>query len=234
MRLLALDTATEACSAAVFIDNEVSSRFEIAPRRHAELILPMIDEVMTQADVTLAQLDAVAVGGGPGSFTGVRIAMGVAQGIAFAADLPVIPISTLAALALEALRQSDNPPNNNIRNVAVALDARMHEVYWGLYQVDSSSAAVQALIPDCVSPPQQVPVAESNDSRVFAGAGSGWLNYSETLSQRLKVVSYQPDCYPSAAAIAQLAAIAWQQDKTKAIPAELAQPVYLRDKVTHR
>ena len=100
MRILAFDTATEACSAALLIDNELISRFEIAPRRHAELILPMIEEVMVQAEIKVTQLDAIAVGCGPGSFTGVRIATGVAQGIAFAADLPVIPISTLAAIAL--------------------------------------------------------------------------------------------------------------------------------------
>ena len=102
MKLLALDTATEACSAAVWVDGAVLERYELAPRRHAALILPMIEAVLAEAGLSPPQLDAIAFGRGPGAFTGVRIAVGIVQGIAFAADLPVIPISTLAALALGA------------------------------------------------------------------------------------------------------------------------------------
>ena len=102
MKLLALDTATEACSAAVWADGAVLERYEWAPRRHATLILPMIESVLAEAGLSVTQLDAIAVGRGPGAFTGVRIAVGIAQGIAFAADLPVAPVSTLAALALGA------------------------------------------------------------------------------------------------------------------------------------
>ncbi|VAW95489.1 tRNA threonylcarbamoyladenosine biosynthesis protein TsaB, partial [hydrothermal vent metagenome] len=91
MKLLAIETATDACSAALSIDGELRERFEIAPRAHTERILPMIDELMAEADITISQVDAMAFGCGPGAFTGVRIAVGVTQGIAFAADLPVVP-----------------------------------------------------------------------------------------------------------------------------------------------
>jgi tRNA threonylcarbamoyladenosine biosynthesis protein TsaB len=129
MKLLALDTATEACSAAVWVDGTVLERYELAPRRHAALILPMIEAVLAEANLSPLQLDAIAFGRGPGAFTGVRIAVGIAQGIAFAADLPVIPISTLAALALGAAQET------GYSRIAAALDARMGEVYWGVYAV---------------------------------------------------------------------------------------------------
>ena len=99
MKLLAFETATEACSVAVYVDGEVSERFDLAPRRHAELALPWADEVLAEAGIAKSQLDAIAVGRGPGAFTGVRLAIAVAQGIALALDRPVLPVSTLAALA---------------------------------------------------------------------------------------------------------------------------------------
>ena len=123
MKLLALDTATEACSAAVLADGEVLERYELAPRRHAALILPMIESVLAEAGLEISQLDAIAVGRGPGAFTGVRIAIGIAQGIAFAADLPVALVSTLAALALGTARDT------GATRIAAALDARMGEIY---------------------------------------------------------------------------------------------------------
>ncbi|MGB5065729.1 MAG: tRNA (adenosine(37)-N6)-threonylcarbamoyltransferase complex dimerization subunit type 1 TsaB, partial [Candidatus Competibacter sp.] len=134
MKLLALDTATDACSAAVWVDGVVHERYELAPRRHAALILPMIEAVLAEAGLRPAQLDAVAFGRGPGAFTGVRIAVGIAQGIAFAADLPVVPVSTLAALALGVGRETGHA------RLAVALDARMSEVYWGTYVVTADDA----------------------------------------------------------------------------------------------
>src|SRR5690554_2590516 len=106
MKILAIETATEACSAALLIDDAILERYELAPQRHNRLILPMIESLLAEAGIKISQVDAVAFGRGPGSFTGVRIAAGVAQGIAFGADLPVVPVSTLAALAQDALTEA--------------------------------------------------------------------------------------------------------------------------------
>ena len=134
MKLLALDTATEACSAAVWVDGGVAERYLLAPRRHAALIMPMIEDVLAEAGLGVGHLDAIAFGRGPGAFTGIRIAVGITQGIAFAADVPVVPISTLAALALGAAREFEQT------HIATALDARMGEIYWGVYRVDGDDA----------------------------------------------------------------------------------------------
>jgi len=224
MIILALDTATEACSAAILQDNELTVRFELAPRQHAELILPMIEEVMRQTGTSVNQLDAIAFGRGPGSFTGVRLAVSIAQGIAFAADLPVIPVSTLAAIAADVLRQKAPA-----HYAAIALDARMGEVYWGLYQADNS-LIVKAVGDECVCAAAQVPVTGIDTEHDGYGAGSGWHKYADVLTARLAVLSYQTDCYPNAGTIARIAAVALERGE--AVPAEQALPVYLRDKVT--
>jgi tRNA threonylcarbamoyladenosine biosynthesis protein TsaB len=224
MNILALDTATEACSVAILTDADVITRFELAPRRHAELILPMLEEVIAAAGIHVTQLDAVAFGRGPGSFTGVRLAVSIAQGIAFAADLPVVPVSTLAAMAAEVLQQ-----NRGADYAAIALDARMGEVYWGLYQPDEL-AGVNAITDECVCAAAQVPVAGMAGNGNGYGAGSGWHKYADMLMTALPVLSFQAESYPSAGNIARLAAIALSQGQ--AVPAEQALPVYLRDRVT--
>lgn len=217
MKLLALDTATEACSAAMWVDGAVLERYELAPRRHAVLILPMIESVLAEAGLSVGQLDAIAVGRGPGAFTGVRIAVGVAQGIAFAADLPVAPISTLAALALGAAQATGQA------RVAAALDARMGEVYWGLYAVGGEDA--QPLGEERVCAPETVAAPPGQ----WFGAGSGWVAYAETLAQRLTVSGWRSDCYPRAGDIARLAAA--PSRRSAWVAAEQVLPVYLRNEV---
>nr|VFJ96912.1 MAG: tRNA threonylcarbamoyl adenosine modification protein YeaZ [Candidatus Kentron sp. H]VFJ97120.1 MAG: tRNA threonylcarbamoyl adenosine modification protein YeaZ [Candidatus Kentron sp. H]VFK02851.1 MAG: tRNA threonylcarbamoyl adenosine modification protein YeaZ [Candidatus Kentron sp. H] len=138
MKILAIDTATDACSVALHLDGEYWGRHELAPRQHAEILLPRIRELLSEAGLSLNHLDALAFGRGPGAFTGVRIATSVAQGLAFGADLPVVPISSLHALAQGAWRERGE------RNLLAALDARMGEVYWGAYRV----AAAEALLSD--------------------------------------------------------------------------------------
>ena len=130
MKLLAFETATEACSVAVWVDGEVCERFEIAPRRHAELALPWADEMLAQAGVARTALDAIAVGRGPGAFTGVRLAIALAQGVALALDRPIVPVSTLAALALQA----------RAPRVLAAIDARMGEVYAAAFRCEGDNA----------------------------------------------------------------------------------------------
>ncbi len=132
MKLLAIETAAEACSAALLIDGEISLRYEVQPRKHSELIMSMLNSLLQEADLSPARLDGLAFGCGPGSFTGVRIAAGVAQGVALGADLPVVRVSTLAALAQGYFRQSGHT------SVLPAFDARMQEVYWGCYRLQDS------------------------------------------------------------------------------------------------
>ena len=131
MKILALDTATELCSAALYVDGECRVREDARPRGSGELILGMVAELLTEAALTLSQLDAIAFGRGPGGFTGVRLAVAVAQGLGFASGLPLLPVSDLRALAQQALLQPGAPPR-----VLVCQDARMAQVYWACYQAD--------------------------------------------------------------------------------------------------
>ena len=217
MKLLALDTATEACSAAVWMDGAVLERYEWAPRRHAALILPMIESVLAEAGLDVMQLDAIAVGRGPGAFTGVRIAVGIAQGIAFAAELPVAPVSTLAALALGVARATGQT------RVATALDARMGEVYWGIYAVAGVDA--EPLSEERCCAPEAV-IAPPGE---WFGAGSGWAAYADTLARCLTVGDWLGDCYPRAGDVARLAAV--PSRRSEWVAAEQTLPVYLRDRV---
>ena len=218
MKLLALDTATDACSAAVWVDGVVHERYELAPRRHAALILPMIDAVLAEVGLRLEQLDAVAFGRGPGAFTGVRIAVGIAQGIAFAAGLPVVPVSTLAALALGVGRET------GYARLAVALDARMSEVYWGTYAVTADDA--ELLGEERVCAPAAVTAPAGDD---WFGAGGGWRAHSTVLSRRLPVRGCLEERYPRAAGVARLAAVPRQ--RAGWLSPDLALPVYLRNEV---
>ena len=225
LRILALDTSTEACSAALFYDNELITRYEYAPRKHAALILPMLDSLLAEAAISLAQLDAIAFGRGPGAFTGIRIATSVTQGIAYAADLPVIPISTLAALAYATAQQQ------NVEHIAAAIDARMGEVYWGLYQADHDNG-VKLLVAEQVCTPELVTNATHIQSPLqwpWYGCGSGWASYAKQLQQRLPVDRYWGEQYPHAASIVQLAVSCFQHGLI--VAAEQALPVYLRDDV---
>ena len=218
MILLAIETATDACSAALAIGDEVLERFEIAPRAHTELILPMIDELMAEAGIRIAQVDALAFSRGPGAFTGVRIAVGVAQGIAFGADLPVVPVSTLAALA----------QGTSTDKVLAALDARMDEVYWGAYR--RNAAGVMELDgEECVSAPGEVPLPSGQG---WQGVGTGWAAYENALSGRCagQINGWDGAVFPRARDVAILGLAGYQAGQ--AVSAEQALPVYLRDKVT--
>ncbi len=218
MKILALETATEACSAALNIDGEIRERFEIAPRGHSTLILPMLKSLLTEADISLQQVDALAFGRGPGAFTGVRIGVGVAQGVAFGADLAVLPISTLAALA----------QTTGAMQVLAAIDARMDEVYWGAYRRDKNGL-MRLQGEECVVAPDATPAASGED---WLGAGSGWGMYGDHLRARHagQVAGVAADALPHAAAVSRLAVAAFGTGA--AVGAEQALPVYLRDTVT--
>ncbi|AKH19015.1 tRNA (adenosine(37)-N6)-threonylcarbamoyltransferase complex dimerization subunit type 1 TsaB [Sedimenticola thiotaurini] len=224
MKILAIETATEACSAALLIDEAVSLRYQVQPRMHSQLILPMMDELLAEAGLSLAQLDAIAFGRGPGAFTGVRIAAGVAQGAAFAADLPVVPVSTLAALAQRAFREL------GWRRLLPAYDARMQEVYWGAYGVDEQGLVVSQ-VADEVSAPDRVTLPEGDG---WQGVGAGWSSYRSLLEQRLAgaVEAVNGELLCSAQDVALLGAAGFAAGR--AVAPEQALPVYLRDKVALR
>jgi tRNA threonylcarbamoyladenosine biosynthesis protein TsaB len=224
MKILAIETATEACSAALAIDDSCLERFQLAPRQHTQLILPMIDELIQEADIKIDDLDALAFGQGPGAFTGVRIAIGVIQGLAFAHDLPVIPVSTLAALAQHVADKHDF--------VASAIDARMQEIYWGLYK-KNESGLMEVINEESVLSPENIDFATISEENWF-GVGSGWETYSEILEPKFSchLKGFEADIFPSAVDILSLAKPTFKANKQISI--EEATPVYLRNKVASK
>jgi tRNA threonylcarbamoyladenosine biosynthesis protein TsaB len=215
--LLALDTATEACSVAVLHDGKVLSHYEVIPRLHAQKLLPMIKQIMADIGAPLSAIDAIAFGRGPGAFTGVRIAIGVVQGLAFGLDRPVLPVSNLALLAQGAFRA------HGVQQVAAAIDARMDEVYWGCYAERAGEMRLQG--EEAVLAPETVALPDAASGEWF-GAGTGW-GYAERLA--VKPSAFDAAALPHAQDLLELARFAWARGE--AVPADMAQPVYLRDKV---
>ena len=232
-KILAIDTATEACSAALLIGDELTAEFKIAPREHSRLILRMVDQLLADAGLVVADLDAIAFGRGPGSFMGVRIAAGVVQGIAFAHDIPVIPISTLKAVALRASEQAQH------NNILVAIDARMDEVYWCAYYQTAPASGVKQwhnIGDECVVSPDKIQLPEilSGHDGEWLGAGTGWGSYAERLlaGGDFKLQGMLDDCLPSAEVIVKLAADELAAGNT--VTAAQAIPVYLRNDVAKK
>lgn len=223
MKLLAIETSTESCSAALQIDGEVISLSELAPRRHNEIILSMCEQVLVQGQTTLSQLDAIAFGRGPGSFTGVRLASSITQGIAMGQDLPVIPVSSLAAMAQAAFEEK------RVSNVLSCIDARMQEIYFGLYSLNDEQ--IMNLVDDeKVIPPHAINMDVDDDCY---GVGTGWKTYADVLHQALgKNLSYNASAFPLAEYVAKLAKVYFEQGK--AVSAVEALPVYLRDNVAQK
>ncbi|MFK5971335.1 MAG: tRNA (adenosine(37)-N6)-threonylcarbamoyltransferase complex dimerization subunit type 1 TsaB [Candidatus Marithrix sp.] len=218
MKLLAIDTSTEVCSCALYIDGETQFRSQFAPRQHTKLILPMADELLAEADIKPNQLEGIAVGKGPGSFTGLRIACGVAQGIAFAADIPIAPISSLATLAQAAYIETGE------QQILSIIDARMEEVYYGYYSLNAQGI-MQCQIADKIAKPDAIDLPTTER---WCGTGSGWI-YAEILQNKLKTLlqDYQIDKYPQANAMIPLALDAFKQGQV--VAAENINPVYLRE-----
>ena len=221
MKLLAIETSAEACSAALLVGGAVRERFEVQPQRQSELILPMMDGLLAEAGLSITALDALAFGRGPGSFTGVRIAAGVVQGAAYAADLPVVPVSTLAALAQGHWRVAGHA------RVLVAADARMNEVYWAACAADAAGV-MRVVGNEIVCPAADVPVPSSGG---WEGIGSGWPAYGETLLARLgdRLRQVCPTVHCHAQDVAAIAAADFAAGRCLAAASAL--PVYLRDQV---
>lgn len=222
-KILAIDTATENCSVALLVNDQVISRSEVAPRDHTKKVLPMVDDVLKEAGLTLQDLDALAFGRGPGSFTGVRIGIGIAQGLAFGADLPMIGISTLAAMAQASYRL------HGATDVAVAIDARMSEVYWARY-TRQENGAWAGVDEECVIPPANLVEEAQADEKTWITAGTGWAAYQDELANLPFAVSASEVLYPDSQDIVLLAK--QELEKGNTVPVEESSPVYLRDNVT--
>ncbi len=216
MKILAFDTSTELCSVAIFLDGKIFSREILAGRRHSELLLPMINETLAESELALTQLDGIAFGAGPGSFTGLRIACGVAQGLAFATNLPITGISTLEAMA-QKLGQ---------HKVIAALDARMGEIYHAAYIKFADKWKIISA-PTLCHPHHATLLSGDN----WIGCGSGFDAYKEELSARYigNILHIKQDIHPHAQEIAQLA-IPKFTDGSDTNPINAA-PIYIRNKV---
>jgi tRNA threonylcarbamoyladenosine biosynthesis protein TsaB len=235
-RLLAIDTSTEACSVALY-DGVTMREFAVdAPREHVQRILPMIDAVLAESGWTLRDLDAIAFARGPGSFTGLRICIGVVQGLAYGANLPVVPVSTLAALAQTAV---DTQQIHSGNYICSAIDARMDEIYCGWFRV-GDDGLVTAVSDEVVCKPEALPLLDvlqstantfqSKDNGVTSkcyGVGTGW-RYGERLPHFM-CTHTDADLLPRASAVARLALLEWNNGVR--LSANEAQPVYLRNEV---
>lgn len=222
-RILAIDTATEACSVALWNNGEKHALFEICPREHTQRILPMVQQILAESGVSLNQLDALAFGRGPGSFTGVRIGIGIAQGLAMGADLPMIGVSTLATMAQGAFRQM------GATQVLAAIDARMGEVYWGQYQRQNDGVWVGENTEAVFTPEraQQNVMALAGE---WASVGTGWGTYPDMAAATPITLVDGQITLPQAEDMLPLALVDFALGKMTAV--ENAQPIYLRNEVT--
>lgn len=222
MKLLALDTATEACSAAVWVDGQIHARFEIAGRDHTQRLLPAVAAVLAEAGVRYAQLDGLVCGLGPGSFAGVRIGVAFTQGVALAHELPVVGVSSLALLAQRALNAG------GAEQVLAAIDARMGEVYFQCFARDANGLA-RASSNAVVAAPDAVPFLLQPGP--WLAAGSAWATYRAELSARLacEISAIDGTALPQAADAFALAVPIFERGEAE--PADALQPIYLRNRV---
>ncbi|MCW5588162.1 MAG: tRNA (adenosine(37)-N6)-threonylcarbamoyltransferase complex dimerization subunit type 1 TsaB [Legionellales bacterium] len=219
LNILAIETSTDACSVALAQGHDIQEIFNLAPQQHAKIILPLIEELLKRTKVTRQQLDAIAFGRGPGSFTGLRLGAGIAQGLAFGLTLPVIGVSSLQALARLAYREFQ------AKNTLAAIDARKGEIY--LAQFQENNQQMNFITEEILSAPQ-LPAIDT--SQTWHVVGSGFDHYQPQLLTPNPQLIYHPDCYPHAQDVAKIAL-------EKIIRGEAgdpanAQPVYLRNKVT--
>lgn len=226
--ILAIDTSTDACSVAILTPSGVKQTLLIAPREHTQRLLPSVEALLAEHSLALSQFDAIAFGVGPGSFTGLRIGLSTAQGLAYGADLPLIPISTLQAMAQTALRLGTV---NSGQTIIPAIDARMNEVYWSAYQHNSDTQQWLTLQDEAMASPEAL--AENtwfqSQSDVVA-VGSGW--HYACLSQQLALPAII-ETYPEAYDIAVLAKQAWDEKGDDATMSPLAAvPTYMRNEIS--
>lgn len=223
MRILAIDTATEACSVALQDPTASYAEFELCPREHTQRILPMVRDILDRAATRLADIDLLAYGRGPGSFTGVRIGIGIAQGLALGAELPMVGISTLATMAQGAWRRT------GATRVLAAIDARMGEVYWAEY-IRDQSGIWQGEASEAVLKPEAVAERLTGLSGEWATVGTGWQAWPDMAQNSGLVLFDGETTLPEAEDMLPLACQAFSAGK--AVPVEQSEPVYLRNEVT--
>jgi len=222
MRILAIDTATEACSAALWKDGTTTAHFELCPREHTQRILPIVQDILTETGTTLTELDALAYGRGPGSFTGVRIGIGIAQGLALGANLPMIGVSTLATMAQGAWRKT------GATCVLAAIDARMGEVYWAEYQRDAQGIW-HGEATEAVLKPEAVNERLKQLDGEWATVGTGWQAWPDIANDTPVTLVDGDVLLPAAEDMLPLACQLYAAHKTVVV--EQAEPVYLRNTV---
>ncbi len=217
MNLLAIDTATECCSAALWVDGQLYSRSSVQPRMHAELILPYIDELLIEANISKSDIQGLIVGQGPGAFTGVRIGVAVAQGLALALNIPVVPVSNLKTLAFKAYQELNT---QKPKTITVATDARMNEVYSTKYKVT----------PDTISQISDEKVGAASDvnlENIGAFIGSGFNVYPELQDFAIQnPMTFQTNVYSQAQ---DMILMVKDNFKDMAEPIDTIEPVYLRE-----
>mgnify|MGYP006071316857 FL=1 len=220
MNILAIDTTTSSCSAALLLDHELITQCQVAERNHTQLILPMVDALLNKGGLKLSQISVIAFTSGPGSFTGIRVGFGIVQGLAFGADLPVLPVSSLETLAHTAIRKLKLQKNTHIIPM---LDARMHEIYWAQFNYNSGN--LTRINADCVSPPEALSAVIKNPS-IMIGDG---LNYSDRLPEKsldfchISLLPEAQDIFKIACPLI---------EKGEVIDIQEASPMYLRNQIT--
>lgn len=224
--ILVIDTSTEACSVALQVGEAIYSDYQVAPRQHGELVLPMVDALLEQAQIKLTDLDVIGYGQGPGAFTGLRICISIVQGLAYGAGVPVVGVSSLQAMAQAAFQVTGE------EHILSAIDARMGEVYWGVYQWQDG--LMRLVGEEEVAEPESVTIDQLDSSIVYRAVGSGWQTYPDQLAQRagVSLVIEQEASFPNAQHM--LPWVAMQFEDGLAVDAEKAQPIYLRNNVAKK
>lgn len=228
--ILVFDTSSSWCSAALSINGRLYSVAEMQPRKHAQLLMPMVDGLCQEAGIKPAQIDGIAFGKGPGSFTGLRIAISVAQGLALATGAKLYGISSLQALAWQAMKQ------HGVNRVVAMMNAHMGEVFYGAYSgvyISSADTTIETVIEDALCKPEQVDLSAITGDLTtpisWLGAGDGFQFEAELPRQIMQLSALEKDVFPLAESMMDLALVAWNNNEFTA--PELQQPVYLRDTV---
>ncbi len=227
--LLAIETCSESCSVALLHNGEHQQLLSTQPKGHADNVLPMVEQLLAQAELSMSGIDVIAFTRGPGAFTGVRIGTSVAQGLALATDLPLIAVSSLAVLAQGCYRETES------KYCLTALDARMSEVYFGIYRVNEAGIMVSTQ-EDQVAKPLGLQIATEDEyiskQHNCQAMGAGWVNYPDQMRQRFKLWKLrEQEHFPYPEAQDLLTQAIWLFEKNEVVDPAQALPVYIRDKV---